>query len=433
MWLAYPGLFLVLAGDAVRYSIGWGGWSVVVVLVTLASIYALAVSKPVELIRTMPTALVFLLGWMMLSLTWSSYLGASFMMTGLQISATLFALFLASQFSWRQLLNILSNLIRFILGTSLVFELLASIIGPVIPLFPNFEGDTVPYAAYYWSQGLLFEGGRIQGIVGNANLLAFTAVLGALLFLVEAIVTSKKRSIPVISLGLAILLAVLSQSASMTLAVVIIGFVAIIAILAEGRSRQVRHQIYWGAGAIAGLAVTSIVINLSAVFDVLGKSPDASGRFLIWSEVWTLILQKPGFGWGWIGYWVPGVAPYEGLIVMNGVPMYQAHNAYLDIFMQLGVVGLGLLVWLLVVTFVRLWTVAVRHTNPLYLFPLFIFLVITAQSISESRLLIEAGWVLLVLLAVKSAGPFAELEPLGRTGKRSRLAGNFRLRPRARI
>ena len=157
----------------------------------------------------------------------------------------------------------------------------------------------MPYAAYYWSQGLLFEGGRIQGIVGNANLLAFTAVLGALLSLVEAIVTSKRRLIPVISLGLAILLAFLSQSASMTLAVVIIGFVAIIAILAEGRSRQVRHQIYWGAGAIAGLAVASIAINLSAVFDFLGKSPDASGRFLIWSEVWNLILQKPGFGWGW--------------------------------------------------------------------------------------------------------------------------------------
>jgi|TARA_B110000459_G_scaffold118707_1_gene130959 exopolysaccharide production protein ExoQ len=433
VWLAYPGLFLALAGDAVRYSIGWGGWSVAVVMVTLASIYALSVSKPVELIRIMPTALVLLLGWMMLSLTWSSYLGASFMMTGLQISATLFALFLASQFSWRQLLNILSNLIRFILGTSLVFELFAGITGPVIPLFPNFEGDTVPYAAYYWSQGNLFDGGRIQGIVGNANLLAFTAVLGALLFLVEAIVTSRKRLIPVISLGLAVLLAVLSQSASMTLAVVIIGFAAIIAILAEGRSRQIRHQIYWSAGAIAGLAVASIVINLSAVFDLLGKSPDASGRFLIWSEVLTLIWQKPGFGWGWIGYWVPGVAPYEGLIVMNGVPMYQAHNAYLDIFMQLGVVGLCLLVWLLAVTFVRLWTVAVRHTNPLYLFPLFIFLVIAAQSISESRLLIEAGWVLLVLLAAKSAGPFAELEPLGRTGKRSRLAGNFRLRPRARL
>lgn len=404
-----------------------------VVVLTLATIYALAVSKPVELVRIMPTALVLLIGWMILSLTWSSYFGASLMTVGLQISTTLFALFLASQFSWRQLLNVLSNLIRFILGASLLFELFAGLTGAVVPLFPNFEGDTVPYSAYYWSQGNLFEGDRIQGIVGNSNLLAFTAVLGALLFLVEAIVTSRRRSLPVVSLGLAILLTVLSQSASMTLAVVIIGFVALVAILAEGRTRQVRHQIYWGAGVIAGLSVASIVINLAAVFDFLGRSPDASGRFRIWAEVANLISQKPGFGWGWIGYWVPGVAPYEGLIVMNGVPMYQAHNAYLDMFMQLGIVGLGLLVWLLVATFVRLWTVGVRHTNPLYLFPLFIFLVITAQSISESRLLIEAGWVLLVLLATKSAEPFAELEPLGRTGKRSRLAGNFRLRPRARM
>ncbi len=163
-----------------------------VVVLTMATIYALAVSKPVELVRIMPTALVLLIGWMILSLTWSSYLGASLMTVGLQISTTLFALFLASQFSWRQLLNVLSNLIRFILGASLLFELFAGLTGAVVPLFPNFEGDTVPYSAYYWSQGNLFEGDRIQGIVGNANLLAFTAVLGALLFLVEAIVTSRE-------------------------------------------------------------------------------------------------------------------------------------------------------------------------------------------------------------------------------------------------
>ena len=71
--------------------------------------------------------------------------------------------------------------------------------------------------------------------------------------------------------------------------------------------------------------------------------------------------------------------------------------------------------------FTRLWTVAVRHTNPLYLFPLFLFLAISAQSLTESRLLIEIGWVLLVLLATKANEPFVELEPLGRTPKRLKL------------
>jgi O-antigen ligase len=157
------------------------------------------------------------------------------------------------------------------------------------------------------------------------------------------------------------------------------------------------------------------------VFDLLDRSPDATGRFSIWEKVWGLITEKPLEGWGWIGYWIPGVEPFEGLVEINGVPMYQAHNAYLDIWMQLGILGLVLLVWLMIAVFARLWAVAVRHTNPLYLYPLFVFLVIASQSLSESRLLIEAGWVFLVLLATKSREPFAELEPLGRTPKRLRL------------
>ena len=101
--------------------------------------------------------------------------------------------------------------------------------------------------------------------------------------------------------------------------------------------------------------------------------------------------------------------------------MYQAHNAFLDIWLQLGLPGLILTLWLMLMVFVRLWTVAVRHTNPLYLFPLFIFLVISAQALTESRLLIEIGWVLLVLLSTKAFEPFVELEPLGRTPKRLKL------------
>ncbi len=410
-----------MAGDAIRYSIGWGGWAVVVGVGALIALVALLVGNPGKTLLRVPVPLALLLALMALSLIWSQYRGFTGIALAAQIGTTIFALFLANQFGWRQLLNVFANSLRFVLGASLLFEIYAAIFGPIEPIFPNYEGDEPPSASYLWSQGNLFEGERIQGIMGNANLLAFTAVLGIMVFLVEYIVTHKKRNLPLASLILAVLLAALAKSAGMTLAIALIAFAALIAIFSEGRDRATRHKIYgYGIWALVSVAVMGLIYRVE-LFDLLGRSPDASGRFYIWGEVLNLIWEKPLEGWGWISYWVPGVEPFEGLIVINKVPMYQAHNAYLDVWLQLGIVGLALLIWLMVSGFNRLWAVAVRHTNPLYLFPLFGFLVIAAQSLTESRLLIEISWVLLVLLTTKSREPFAELEPLGRTPKRLKL------------
>ncbi len=410
-----------MAGDAVRYSVGWGGWAVIVGVGAVIALIALLAGNPGKTLLRVPVPLALLLALIALSLIWSQYRGFTGIALAAQIGTTIFALFLANQFGWRQLLNIFANTLRFVLGASLLFELVAAVFGPIKPIFPNYEGDEPPSASYLWSQGNLFDGERIQGIMGNANLLAFTAVLGIMVFLVEYIVTHKKRSLPLSSLILAVLLAALAKSAGMTLAIALIAFAALIAIFSEGRDRATRHRIYgYGIWALVAVAVFGLIYR-AELFDLLGRSPDASGRFYIWGEVLNLIWEKPLEGWGWISYWVPGVEPFEGLIVINKVPMYQAHNAFLDIWLQLGIAGLVLLVWLMMQGFNRLWAVAVRHTNPLYLFPLFGFLVIAAQSLTESRLLIEISWVLLVLLTTKSREPFAELEPLGRTPKRLKL------------
>lgn len=411
----------MLAGDAVRYSIGWAGWAVVVGVGAVIALVALITGKPGRTLLRVPIPLALLLALMVLSLIWSQYRGFTAIAVVAQLGTTIFALFLANQFGWRQLLNVFANALRFVLASSLLFEFAAAIFGPIKPIFPNYEGAEPPSASYLWSQGNLFDGQRIQGIMGNANLLAFTAVLGIMVFLVEYIVTHRKRNIPLASLVLAVLLAALAKSAGMTLAIALIAFAALIAIFSEGRDRATRHRIYgYGIWALVSVAVMGLIYRVE-LFDLLGRSPDASGRFYIWGEVLNLIWEKPIEGWGWISYWVPGVEPFEGLIVINKVPMYQAHNAFLDIWLQLGIVGLVLLIWLMVAGFNRLWAVAVRHTNPLYLFPLFGFLVIAAQSLTESRLLIEISWALLVLLTTKSREPFAELEPLGRTPKRLKL------------
>lgn len=419
--LAYLGLFTILSPDAIRYTIGWLGWSAAVITLAIWTVVALAIKSPAKTLTRIPLPLFGLMSLMLLSLIWSQYRAMSLVTLGLQITATLFAIFLANQFSWRQLLHILSNTVRFLLVASLAIEIFAAIFGPIKPLFPNYQGDEPPHASYLWVQGNLLQFERIQGVMGNANLLAFTAVLGLLLFLIELIVTDRSKWLPGASLALAVLMAYLAQSAGMTVAMGLIAFAALVAIFAEGRPKPTRHRIYKVAIAFLAVAIVLGIVFRELVFDLLDRSPDATGRFSIWEKVWGLIIEKPLEGWGWIGYWIPGVEPFEGLVEINGVPMYQAHNAYLDIWMQLGILGLALLLWLMIAVFARLWAVAVRHTNPLYLYPLFVFLVIAAQSLTESRLLIEAGWVLLVLLATKSREPFAELEPLGRTPKRLKL------------
>lgn len=425
--LAYPGLFLAMAGDAVRYSIGWYGWGALITLGILASLGFLVVFDSKATLRRIPSALIAFLAWLALSAIWSNYQPETLLTSSMQIGSTLFALFLANQFGWRQLLNVLANTVRFVLVSSLLFELVAGLTGPIEPLFPNYEGEP-PSPSYLWSQGNLFEGERIQGIVGNANLLAFVATLGVFLFLIEAIVTARKRLIPIASIALALGLLILARSAGMTVAIGLISFAALVAIYAEGRTYAGRRQVYGRALALLATLVALSAVFYRQIFDLLGRSDDASGRFYIWETVYELFLEMPLVGWGWTGYWIPGVEPWEGLIVINSVPMYQAHNAYLDVLVQLGLVGLALFLWAVLAAFVRSWRVAVRHTSPLYLYPLFVLLVVLGQSLTESRLLIEISWVLFVLVLVKSREGFAELEPMGRSTKLSKLFRSFRRR-----
>ena len=309
---------------------------------------------------------------------------------------------------------------------SLLIELIAAVTGPIKPPFANFEGDTPPAAAYWWVQGNLFQSERIQGFVGNANLIAFVGVLGLAIFLVEYLVTSRNQRLAIVSMIAAASFIALAKSASMFVALVIVVIAAVIAMIAEGRPRASRHRIYRTTLWSALFGAFLIAVYWVEITDLLGKSPDASGRFFIWQTVWGLITERWLLGWGWISHWIPGVSPYEGLIVIDKVPYYHAHNAFLDVWLQLGIVGLLVFAWLLWTTFVRVWRVAVSHTNPLYFWPLFAFMVISTQALTESRLLIEIGWALLVLLALKSREPFENLEPLGLTPKPKKLLQTIR-------
>jgi O-antigen ligase len=176
----------------------------------------------------------------------------------------------------------------------------------------------------------------------------------------------------------------------------------------------------WSVAGVVGFFVLSF---RAEVFALVGKSPDMTGRTMIWRKVLGLIPERPLQGFGWLSYWVPGIKPYEGLVVINHVPYYQAHNAFLDMWLQSGLFALLAFVALVVLTFVKLWQLAVRHTSALYLWPILVFMGLIVQNLTESRMLNELGWMLLALFAIKVYEPDETLEPQGRSPKRVRLLG----------
>jgi O-antigen ligase len=405
--------------------VGWWGWGAVLVTLFGFTLYYFFTGEPKRILKQIPWPLIALLVLMPISIIYSNYQMFSAIASFAQYATSLFALFLAAAFSWRHLLRIFSNVVRVILTASLLFEFVAAAIvrGPIAPIFKNYEGDTPPASAYYWTRAHLFDGDRIQGIVGNSNILAFIAMIGLVVFAIDYAVSTTPKWLSASSFALAAAMLLLSKSAGVAFAVAAIAVAATVALIVEGKDRDLRHRIYRWVWACAGVVSIVVLINRAEVFTFFGKTPDMTGRSTIWKLVLGLIAERPIQGWGWISHWMPGVKPFEGLVVINKVPYYQAHNAYLDMWLQLGGIGLLLLLILVAMTFVKLWRLGVRHTNPLYLWPMLVFFGLLAQNLTESRMLLEIGWVLLVLMAVKANDPDDLLEPRGKTPKRARLLG----------
>jgi O-antigen ligase len=170
----------------------------------------------------------------------------------------------------------------------------------------------------------------------------------------------------------------------------------------------------------------AITIRFSSeILALLGKSDDLTGRLDIWSAVISLAQQRPAFGWGWVSWWVPWVAPFDNLAFESGVRQLHAHNAWLDVFLQLGVAGLVVFGALIFSTGLRSWQFATQTARTtagtpesftaISLLPLLLLTALLVQSLAESRLLVEYGLLLLVIIAVKTKlGERTRIEELDR-------------------
>lgn len=411
-------LFTLFAGDFWRYSIGWWGFGAIVLALLAGSIALLVHHRARWHVARLPYPLLVFLGLATLSLLWSFYPGGTALgLVTTWITAVIGAA-LAISFSWEELLRALGHAMRALLGLSFLFEFIVSafIRRPILPLVPSPGVDydsleTIP-KLLYWSRDLFFEGGKIQGIVGNSSLLGFIALVSLIVFAIQLAAKSVNRFWGSFWFLVAIAAVACTRSATIYIAIVVILAVVAMVLLLR-RTRGAAHGAVYlvAAGLVAGAAV--VVSTMSTqLLALLGKSSDLTGRLDIWQTVADLASERAVAGWGWISFWIPWVPPFDDLVFASGVRQLHAHNAWLDVWLQLGTIGVVVFAALVLSTLVRSWQFAVdrpnvdpiaeaRHTV-VSLLPLLLLVALLVQSVAESRLLIEYGLALLAIIAIKS-------------------------------
>lgn len=408
----------VFGGNAVRYVVGLPAFFVLASLVAVASIVVFFRMKP-ERFRwyRMPAPMYWFLALATVSISWSAYRLESVLGVALQLLTTAVGIMLAFVLTWHELLRTLASVMRWLLGLSLLFELWVSLFvrEPLMAWWMHQpEGKTLKIL--FWSRDLLFAGGPIQGLLGNSVLLGFIALLGLILFTIQLRAGLVGKFLGWAWIGIAVATLLLTRSATIWVALVAVIVVLGFAMWARRIDQSKRMPLYLTAAGLAAVAAAVAIFARDAVFGLLGKSGDLTGRAETWEKVWGLVEQRPWFGWGWVSYWPDWVEPFKGLDTKAGIPVMSAHNAWLDVWLQLGIVGLLAFAPIVVLTAQRVWLRAVDQPRrgpgaPLpyatsALWPLLVFTALLVQSITESRLLIESGWLLLIVLAVKTRFDF---------------------------
>ncbi|MEV8250833.1 O-antigen ligase family protein [Microbacterium sp. NPDC076768] len=410
---------ITFAHSAVYNLLGQNGAAVTLVIFTLATVGIgvpmLAQNRPQPFRwRRLPWTALGYTALALISVAWSEWRAPTLITWVLLAAVTVNGLFVAHVLTWHEIVRALSSAFKWILGLSLALELWVSLVvhGPLLPnFFVAPEGDLDPQ--WYWVRDNLFDGGRIQGIVGNANILAIISLFAIITFGVLFAARERWRT----TLALWILLAgyflFRTSSATVLACAVAVAIVLTVAMLMRRTSTpSERTRIY--VVAIGGTTVVTAAVWLfqAPLLALLGRSSDLTGRSdLIWAKVFERASTHPVFGNGFSSPWIPTDPAFEGWIVDHGITVFHAHNMWLDVFLQLGILGVVLMGLAYVSLLWRAWFFAIdrprwdldatRRFSPLTLLPSLFTVVLLVQGFSESTPIMLWGWMLLILFSFK--------------------------------
>ena len=261
-----------------------------------------------------------------ISFFWSSDVAYSALQLLMNLESFLFAYYFIAVFLLiRKYLPEANLRLSYLVGNSVFFVLLTFIVGVIV----------APEIFYRLTHG--GEEARLGGYLMNPNELGMLAVIGAAMSAVE-LKEKRNKVLLIFMLGIAIAVLLLTGSRSS-----LIGFVLILLYFTgKSSNKKLKVGVLVSLAVAMPFAISMIIFKQGNVEEVMSMT----GRLPFWKALLTEGLPKePLFGFGYmrIAYkdYFQSVHTYAGQMT---------HNTFIQVLMNLGIVGLILVLVQLVLT-----------------------------------------------------------------------------------
>jgi exopolysaccharide production protein ExoQ len=255
------------------------------------------------------------------SAAWSADPGLTLRRSIALLATTLFGVDFAVRYSLRDQLRLLAVALGGVVLLSVIVQV----------FFPG----QIPTADMLYPDawvGLFGQKNEFGRIIVLATLVVLTVVrksVGGIITTVLALVTAT---------GLII------AAQSMTSFVALVGMILVL---------QLAPTLRWSAGIRRAVQVFGTVIALPALYalihfrdsvtELMGRNASLTGRVKIWGLSVASIALKPILGYGYSAFWPASAEAMRIDVAMNWTVPH-AHDAYIELALELGLVGLGLYV-----------------------------------------------------------------------------------------
>jgi exopolysaccharide production protein ExoQ len=326
-----------------------------------------------------------LIGFALISVLWSAAPGAT-LKADLNLSRILlFGIYFSARYTLREQVKLLAITFGVAVFCCFVFGMLLPTYG-VMGMGLEMDKENINHT------------GAWRGIFTHKNSMGRFVTLGSLIFLITSFKENSRQYLKWAGIAAGVLLILLSTSkSSLIILVTLMLLVPLFRALRWNYSKSIPFiiTILFSLGSV----ITLFLDNAELILGSMGKDMTLTGRTDLWSESLISVGEKPWFGYGLGGFWRGLKGESEIILQVMQWEVPHSHNGFIDILLDLGMVGLGLFVICFTAAYLRAMFY-MRHGDRFeYVFPGLFLTFLLMTNLTESSFF-RQGFMMLLFTVV---------------------------------